>query len=110
MAFNHKRDRIQIIADILVICKTPQTQTFIRHQTHLSYAMLHNCLIQLLGRQWLLQVQRDNRQKFFITNKGQAFLDKWIELQQLTGLKEKPKRITIMSPANIQAASKRLGD
>jgi hypothetical protein len=72
--------------------------------------MLQNYLIQLLGRQWLLQVQRDNRQKFFITSKGQAFLDKWIELQKLTGLKEKPKLATVMSPANIQATSKRRTD
>ncbi|MDR0471554.1 MAG: winged helix-turn-helix domain-containing protein [Nitrososphaerota archaeon] len=96
MSFNHKRDRIQIIAEILSNCRTPQTQTFIRRQTHLSYAMLQSYLMQLLGRQWLLPVQGDNKQaKFIITHKGQSFLEKWIELQKLTGIKDKQKLVAV---------------
>jgi hypothetical protein len=73
--------------------------------------MLQNYLRQLLGRQWLLQVQADNKQKkFFITNKGQSFLEKWTELQKLTGIKEKQKLVTIISPPKIHVISKRRAD
>lgn len=85
-----KRDRIQIIAEILSICRTPQTQTYIRRQTSVSYEVLQNCIIQLLIRQWLLQIDAEGGQhKLIITDKGGVFLEKWIELQQLTGLKNK---------------------
>lgn len=109
MTFNHKRDRIQIIAEILGICKAPQTQTFIRHQTHLSYTILQNCLIQLLGRELLLQIQIEGQQKFFITPKGQLFLCKWLELQTLTGIEAKQKLAAIIPP-KIQVTSKRLAN
>jgi hypothetical protein len=43
-----------------------------------------------LARQWLLQVDADNgKRKLAITDKGMVFLDKWVELQQLAGLKNK---------------------
>lgn len=53
--------------------------------------------MQLLMRQWLLQVDVEGGQrKLAITEKGTFFLDKWFELQQLTGLKVK-------APVDLQA-------
>lgn len=90
MSFNRKRDRIQIIAEILGLCKTPQTQTCIRRQTSISYEVLQSCIIQLQMRQWLALVDaQDGQRKLEITEKGTVFLDKWAELQQLAGLKNK---------------------
>jgi hypothetical protein len=41
-------------------------------------------------REWLLQVgAEDGQRRLAITDKGMVFLDKWVELQQLTGLKMK---------------------
>jgi predicted transcriptional regulator len=94
---NRKRDRIQIIAEILCICRTPQTQTCIRRQTSISYEVLQSCIVQLLMREWLLQVGVEGGQrKLAITDKGASFLDKWFELQQLTGFK-------IKTPVDFQA-------
>lgn len=91
-----KRDRIQIIAEILVFCKTPQTQTCIRRQTSISYEVLQSCIIQLLMREWLLQVDaEDGQRKLAITDKGLVFLDKWVALQQLAGLKNNNKSIPV---------------
>jgi predicted transcriptional regulator len=87
---NSKRDRIQIIAEILGTCRTPQTQTYIRRQTSISYTVLQSCIMQLLMRQWLLQVDAEcGQHKLAITDKGLVFLDKWLELQKLAGFKNK---------------------
>ena len=41
-------------------------------------------------RQWLALVDaQDGQRKLEITEKGTVFLDKWAELQQLAGLKNK---------------------
>ena len=92
MSFNRKRDRIQIIADILSSCRRPQTQTSIRRQTNISYTVLQSCIMHLILRQWLMQSEAGSGQKkLAITHKGLVFLDKWIELQKMVGLKSKRK-------------------
>lgn len=92
MSFAGKRDRIQVIAEILKLCKNPQTQTSIRHQTNISYVVLQSCVMQLLVRRWLEEVEaRHGQRKLAITEKGAVFLGKWMELQDLTGLNGKRK-------------------
>ena len=109
MSFNRKRDRIQILAEILGICRSPQTQTCIRRQTNVSYAVLQSCLMQLLLRQWLLQVEEAcGQKKLATTNKGLAFLEKWLELQKLAGIKSERKLAAMPQPPKLHAASKRL--
>jgi predicted transcriptional regulator len=88
LSFNRKRDRIQIIADILRTCRSPQTQTYIRRQTCISYAVLQTCIVQLLLRQWLEETEADcGQKKLAITPKGTVFLEKSLELQKLAGIK-----------------------
>jgi predicted transcriptional regulator len=103
LLFNRKRDRIQIIAEILGICRSPQTQSYIRRQTCISYAVLQSCIIHLLMRNWLLQVEVEcGQKKLSITDKGVVFLDKWLELQKLAGLTS--KRMQIVPPSEFQTA------
>ena len=105
MSFNRKRDRIQIIADILSLCMRPQTQTSIRRQTNISYAVLQSCIMHLILRQWLIQNEASSGQKIFaITNKGLVFLDKWLELQKMVGTKSKRKAMFHESTINPLAA------
>jgi len=88
---NRKRDRIQVLAEILSICKTPHTKTSIRRHTNVSYEVLQSCIFQLVKRQWLLQASEGYDQKKFITSsEGKAFLEKWLELQQIVDLDNKP--------------------
>ena len=76
MAFNKKRDRIQIIEEILNSCKSPQTKTYIRRQTNISYAMLQNCIMRLLLRKWLSIIEENcGQKKLAITEKGLIFLE-----------------------------------
>ncbi|MCL5876244.1 MAG: winged helix-turn-helix domain-containing protein [Candidatus Bathyarchaeota archaeon] len=105
---NHKRDRIQIIADILYTCRSPQTQTYIRRQTCVSYAVLQSCLMQLRVRQWLAEVDGDaGQKKLTITQRGQVFLEKWFELQSLAGIKNKqlPHRVYLHKDLQLAAAN-----
>ena len=89
MAFNKKRDRIQIVADILSSCRRPQTQTCIRRQTNISYAILQSCITELLLRQMLSEVTESSVQKkLAITDKGLVFLHKWYELQKMVETKD----------------------
>jgi predicted transcriptional regulator len=91
LSFTGKRDRVQIIADILSSCsKSPKTQTYIRRQTSISYSVLQNSIGQLLKRKWLRQVNDGNGQvKLALTEKGLNFLEKWVQIQKLVGLKTK---------------------
>lgn len=93
MSFNRKRDRIQIIADILSSCRRPQTQTYIRRQTTISYSVLQTCIRQLLLRRWIAPIEGDyGQKKLAITDKGSIFLDKWVELQKMVGTKNARKK------------------
>jgi hypothetical protein len=49
-------------------------------------------------RKWLIQVDAEGGQrKLSITEKGLVFLNKWLELQQLAGLKNKTKPVDIQT-------------
>ena len=92
MASIKKRDRMEILADILITCKSPQTRTYIRRQTCIPYAVLQNCLMQLLLRQWLKLVEENGGPtKLAITDKGLVFLEKWLELQKIMLTKNQHK-------------------
>ncbi|MCL4429477.1 MAG: hypothetical protein M1167_01875 [Chloroflexi bacterium] len=92
MPFNRKRDRIQIIADILNSCRRPQTQTCIRRQTTISYTVLQTCITQMLSKRWLMQIEEAGGQKkLAITEKGLVFLGKWVELQKMVEAKKAGK-------------------
>ena len=90
MSFSGKRDRIQIIAEILASCRSPKTQTYIRRQTNISYEVLQSCIMQLVLRQWLMKVEEESGQKkLAATEKGMDFLKKWFEIQNLIGIKNR---------------------
>jgi predicted transcriptional regulator len=83
---------MEILADILFTCKSPQTRTYIRRQTSIPYAVLQNCITQLLLRQWLKVVNENSGStKLTITDKGLVFLEKWLELQKIMLTKNQHK-------------------
>jgi predicted transcriptional regulator len=98
VSFYRKRDRMQIIADILNSCRRPQTQTYIRRQTTISYTVLQTCTTHLLSKRWLAQIEEENGQKKLkVTNKGLVFLNKWVELQKMVN-KKKPRKLEGSAP------------
>jgi predicted transcriptional regulator len=76
-----KRDRLEIMADILDLCSKPTTKTQVMYGTNLSWKMLQYYLSQL---QSLNLLEADgNSTKYVTTKKGQKFVEKWRKLQEL---------------------------
>ena len=75
------RTSLEIMAEILSLCKQPQTQTKVMYGTNLSYKMLKKYLseLQSLG---FLKVYH-SLTKYVTTQKGLSFLEKWGELEEL---------------------------
>ena len=76
-----KRDRIEIMAEILDLCSEPRTKTHVMYGTNLSWKMLQHYLSELQTLE-LLEVHNGST-KYVATPRGREFLDKWNELQQL---------------------------
>ncbi len=81
MAMGGKRDRVEIIADILGLCSKPKTKTHVMYGTNLSWKMLQNYLSELQSRKLL---ENHNKSKTYVTTKrGLEFVEKWRELKEL---------------------------
>ncbi len=79
-----KRNSLEIMAEILVLCKQPQTKTRVMYRTNLSWRMLQKYLSQLQSR-GLLEVHH-SQTKYTTTKKGLKFVEKWRELAELITL------------------------
>jgi len=78
-----RRDRLYIIADILVIAKDGSLKTQIMYRANLSFAQLKEYLNFLLKRE-LLKVNTENRKTFYkTTSKGVKYLENYEEISNL---------------------------
>jgi len=75
------RDHLEIMAEILSLCKQPQTKTRVMYGTNLSYKMLQRYLSELQSRGFL-EVHH-SLTKYVASRKGLNFLEKWRELEEL---------------------------
>jgi predicted transcriptional regulator len=78
---NSKRQRLQVFAEILELCRKPQVKTQVMQKANLSYPMLRDYLMQL--QKWKLLEVPQSKKKYLTTEKGREFLQKWTALQQL---------------------------
>ncbi|UCE44022.1 MAG: hypothetical protein JSV57_00555 [Candidatus Bathyarchaeota archaeon] len=76
-----KRSSLEIIAQILSLCKEPQIKTRVMYGTNLSWRMIEKYL-PLLQSTGLLEVHHSPA-KYVITPKGLEFLKRWKELTKL---------------------------
>ena len=76
-----KRDRVEIMAEILGLCLEPRNKTRVMYGTNLSWKMLQNYLSHLQER-GLLEAQ-NNPTKYLTTERGRDFVEKWKELKAL---------------------------
>jgi len=78
-----RRDRLYIIAEILVIAKDGSLKTQIMYRANLSFAQLNEYLNFLLKRE-LLKVNAENRKTFYkTTSKGVKYLENYEEISNL---------------------------
>jgi predicted transcriptional regulator len=76
-----KRDRVEIMAEILSLCLKPQAKTQVMYGTNLSWKMLQHYLAQLQKLN-LLEAHTGST-KYVTTKRGKEFIQKWKELQKL---------------------------
>ena len=78
-----RRDRLRIIAEILVIAKDGVLKTQIMYKANLSFAQLNEYLNFLIKRE-LLKVNEDNKKTFYkTTSKGVKYLENYEEISNL---------------------------
>ena len=75
-----KRDRVEIMAEILDLCLDPKTKTHVMYGTNLSWKMLQHYLSHLQSKK-LLELHPGK--KYITSKRGQEFLIKWKELKTL---------------------------
>ncbi len=83
-----KRGRLEIIYEILSICRKPTNKTSILYKCNLSYNQLQKYLSYLLSQNLLKSFKGERKQFYQVTEKGKDFLD---EYEQLNTLLEKEK-------------------
>jgi predicted transcriptional regulator len=76
-----RRSKLQILADILRLCKSLQAKTRIMQKTNISYTCLQNNFIEL--KKLRLIELRPETTKYAITQRGFDFLKKWKKIQEL---------------------------
>jgi len=81
IAMGSKRDRVEIMAEILGLCSKPRTKTRVMYGTNLSWKMLVHYL-SCMQEHGLLELE-NNSTKYVTTNRGLDFVEKWSELKAL---------------------------
>lgn len=80
-----KRNREEIISQILSICKDGAIKTRVVYQANLNFKTVEPYL-ELLVRNNLLRVQNEKRRLYETTKKGENLLEIMNKVNKLTGL------------------------
>ncbi len=92
MASAKKRNRLEVIRDILAVIKHkngPIKPTHILYKSNLSYAMMEEYLEELLEKEFILEQKKEGRTTYSITDKGMRYLEKYrliVEFSESFGL------------------------
>ncbi|UCC27586.1 MAG: hypothetical protein JSW29_05810 [Candidatus Bathyarchaeota archaeon] len=76
-----KRTKIEIMADILSICRRPQNKTRLLYEANLSWSMLNRYLDQMRSLR-LLEIHRSPI-RYQATPKGGKFVEIWEEIGKI---------------------------
>jgi len=90
------RSSLEIMAEILSLCKQPQLKTGVMYGTNLSWRLLQKYLYHLQSQE-LLEVHHHSLTKYATTRKGLEFIEKWRELVELLQLTRVDK-LTLRAP------------
>ena len=85
-----RRDRLYIIADILVIAKSESPKTQIMYKANLSFAQLNEYLSFLLETKLIASNAHKEKTVYKVTSKGMRFLQNYARIRDL--LKASGKR------------------
>ena len=79
--YNTKRNQVEILAEILELCREPTAKTHIMYKTNTSYPTMQKFLMQLQKLELLGLV--DDAPKYMTTEKGREFIGRYSALQDL---------------------------
>jgi predicted transcriptional regulator len=77
---NKKRDRLQVIYDILKVIKERNGKikpTHVLYKSNLSHQMMDEYMKELLGKNFVLENNSKEGKTYSITLKGQEYLNKY---------------------------------
>lgn len=94
-----KRERIDIMAQILMFCAPPRRKTSIMYKNNLSYAQLKNYLT-LLSSHDLLAHKSDT---YVTTEKGQQFLQAFAQLKEVLEDRRRSSFLEISESYEVRA-------
>lgn len=80
MAPAKKRNRLEVIRDILTVIKQKNgtiKPTHILYKSNLSYAMMEEYLQELLDKEFITEGTKAGHKSYSITEKGNEYLDKY---------------------------------
>ncbi len=80
MAPAKKRNRLEVIRDILTVIKHKNgtiKPTHILYKSNLSYAMMEEYLAELLEKEFIVERRAGGRKSYAITDKGMEYLEKY---------------------------------
>ncbi len=85
---SRKRNRLEVIRDILVVIKEKSGRikpTHILYKSNLSHQMMEGYLDELIGKGFIVEAEREDKGKTYsITDKGNTFLDKYRMIAEFT--------------------------
>ena len=85
---NKRRDKLDIIAEILTIAQDGLLKTQIMYRANLSFAQLNEYL-DFLTKIELLEIAKENRKTMYrTTDKGELYLEKYEDISGLLGKDE----------------------
>jgi predicted transcriptional regulator len=77
---NKRRDRLQVIHDILRTIKDRDGKikpTHILYKSNLSHQMMEEYLDELIGKGFIVEEKKENSKTYSITQKGQEYLNQY---------------------------------
>lgn len=89
LVFENRRNHLQVLSDILELCRTPQAKTCILRNTNTSFKLLETYLLQL-QTSGLIELQAKIR-RYATTSEGQRFVDTWAYLKAMLYPEELPR-------------------
>ena len=84
---NKKRNRLEIIKDILEVIKSRNGKikpTHILYKSNLSYGMMEEYLDELIKKEFILESKTQKSKTYMITGKGVAYLSQYKLISEFT--------------------------
>ena len=88
LIFENRRNHLQVLSDILELCRTPKAKTYILRNTNTSFKLLEMYLLQL-QTSFMLELQPRTK-RYLTTKEGQKFISAWINLKTMLYSQEVP--------------------